>query len=591
MLSKFNVDKENVTTIFMKTHLLLLFLTPLVLYSHVYGQSACDFFSVQVEALSPVARYDTLSGSFMFCAETAGEEQFRAMVAYDSDTIDLDASSLIYTWVHAGETYATRQVSFILDGPGAYPFSLKVEDPLLGCSLTLYKVALVATVPTFNGTMPSLDVVCAKDAITLRGEANPVTWTGFPTAVEGTVPLDGDQAGPYETSLEFDVFGEEQLVDTVMDLDRICVHIDHVDFGQVRFELECPDGATIVLKDFGMGGANLGEPVIWDNFTPGRGYHYCFTPAPLFGTMEQTSPEFHAYSDQAGNYYFNAAFMPPGSYTPDESLQRLIGCPMNGRWTLRVFDNSMGGNGYMHGWSLFFDESYYPDSLIFTPEIVREQWYNERGPVSGNPAQVTENEEGEYTYRFEVEDNFGCVYDTIVAVKVLPLPEAEIISDLEMPVCEGDSTYLRVRPVAGSDFDWVYQWMIGASDMPDRVFDTIMVKEPATYTVMIIDTLTRCQDEFSFNFDDQNCELVIPNVFTPNADGLNDLFEIENLEHYPMAQIVIFNRWGKRVFEHPDYYNNWWDGQGHPDGVYFYVLKYERMGKVRYAEGSVTIIR
>ena len=591
MLSQFIENKGNVTINCMKIYLTLLLLASLMLPAHVHGQTACDFFSVQVEAMSATARYDTLNRSFLFCPETVGEESFRAVVSYDSDTIDLDVSSLIYTWVHAGETTDTPQASFLLDGPGAYPFSLEVEDPVLGCSLTVYRMAKVGTAPNFNGTMPSLDVVCARDAITLRGEANPVTWTGFPTAAEGTVPLDGDQSAPYETSLEFDVFGEGLLVDSVMDIDRICVSIDHVNFGQVRFELECPDGAIIVLKDFSMGGANLGEPVIWDDLTPGKGYQYCFSPSPLFGTMEQTSPDFHAYTDQAGNYYFNAAFMPAGSYTPDESLQILNGCPMNGRWTLRVYDNSVAGNGYVHGWSLFFHESYYPDSLIFTPEIVRKQWYRENNPVSGNPALVTENEEGEYTYRFEVEDNFGCMYDTIVAVRVLPLPEAEIYSDLEMPVCEGDSTYLWVRPVVGSDFDWVYQWMIGGSDLPNRVFDTIMVKEPATYTVLILDTLTMCQDEFSFNFDDQNCELMIPNVFTPNADGLNDLFEIENLEHYPMAQIVIFNRWGNRVFEHSDYYNNWWDGQGAPDGVYFYVLRYERMGKVRFAEGSVTIIR
>lgn len=555
------------------------------------AQPACEFFSVHVEALSASASRDTLTGAFLFCPQTVGNESFRAVADYDSDTIDFDPAALIYTWYFDGAYVDSPQATFAFDGPGAYPFHITVEDPLHACTTTLHLVAKVGTVPLFDGTLTSVAEVCAKEDVTLRGEVNPVTWTGFQTSVVETVAIPEGGVDMYESFLEFDVFGEDVRIDSVLDLDRICLTMDHVDFGQVKVELECPDGARIILKDYGDGGANLGEPVIWDDFTPGRGYQYCFSPLPLYGTMQQTSPEFHAYSDNAGNYYFNASFLPAGSYTPEENLQTLIGCPLNGKWSLRVTDNKQGENGFMHGWSLFFHESFYPDSLIFTPEIVREQWYRNNSPISGNPAIVSEDKEGEYTYRFEAEDNFGCTYDTIVTITVLPLPEAEITSDLEMPVCEGDSTYLRVLPVTGTDFDWVYQWMLGGSDLPSRIFDTIMVKEPATYSVMILDTLSGCREIFDFDFDAQNCELVIPNVFTPNADGINDMFEIEKLEHYPMAQMVVFNRWGRKIFEHPDYYNNWWDGQGNPDGVYFYVLKYERMGKVRYAEGSVTIIR
>lgn len=555
------------------------------------AQSACDFFTVQVEAFSGSARFDTISAAFLFCPEGVGEESFRANASYSSDTIDFNPSELLYTWYYDGNTYHGQQFTLSLDDPGAYPFRLLVEDPINGCELSLLLGARVGTIPTFDGTEVSEEEVCAREFFTLRGLANPLTWTGFQSAVVETALIPEEAIDPYESYLEFDIFGEDMLIDTVFDLDRICLSLDHVEFGQVRIELECPDGAVVLLKDYSDGGANLGEPVIWDSTTPGKGYQYCFSPLPQYGTMQQTTPFFHAYSDNAGNYYFNAAYLPAGSYTPDQSLQVLNGCPMNGRWTIRVSDNLLGENGYIHSWSVFFQESYYPDSLIFTPEIVREQWYRENTAISGNPAQVSEEKEGEYTYRFEAEDNFGCRYDTIVSVRVLALPEAEIVSDLEMPVCEGDSTYLRVFPLTGTDFDWVYQWMLGATDLPGRIFDTIMVKEPATYAVMVMDTLTGCRNVFNFAFDDQNCELVIPNVFTPNADGINDVFEIENLEHYPMAQVVIFNRWGKKVFEHPDYYNNWWDGQGSPDGVYFYVLRYERMGRIRYAEGAVTIIR
>jgi gliding motility-associated-like protein len=120
-----------------------------------------------------------------------------------------------------------------------------------------------------------------------------------------------------------------------------------------------------------------------------------------------------------------------------------------------------------------------------------------------------------------------------------------------------------VVPVGGSSFDWIYQWQFGGQDIPGQDRDTITAKN-RVYSVVVTDTLTGCFDVFNIGFSIQNCDLVIPNVFTPNGDGINDFFEILNLEHYPMAQIVIYNRWGNKVFEHSDYYNNWWDGRNHP---------------------------
>jgi gliding motility-associated-like protein len=68
-------------------------------------------------------------------------------------------------------------------------------------------------------------------------------------------------------------------------------------------------------------------------------------------------------------------------------------------------------------------------------------------------------------------------------------------------------------------------------------------------------------------------DLFIPNVFTPNGDGSNDVFFIRNLPAEPsINQLIISNRWGKEVFVSENYQNNW-DGAGVADGLYFYRLK------------------
>jgi gliding motility-associated-like protein len=66
-------------------------------------------------------------------------------------------------------------------------------------------------------------------------------------------------------------------------------------------------------------------------------------------------------------------------------------------------------------------------------------------------------------------------------------------------------------------------------------------------------------------------ELFIPNVFTPNDDGFNDLFFIRNLPNDSDTQLVITNRYGKQVFGTTGYKNDW-DGDGLPDGVYYYNI-------------------
>jgi gliding motility-associated-like protein len=69
-------------------------------------------------------------------------------------------------------------------------------------------------------------------------------------------------------------------------------------------------------------------------------------------------------------------------------------------------------------------------------------------------------------------------------------------------------------------------------------------------------------------------ELIIPNIVTNNGDGVNDFFEIKNLE--PNSTLIIQNRWGDVVFSTENYLNNWkgTDQSGNEllEGVYFYQL-------------------
>jgi gliding motility-associated-like protein len=65
-------------------------------------------------------------------------------------------------------------------------------------------------------------------------------------------------------------------------------------------------------------------------------------------------------------------------------------------------------------------------------------------------------------------------------------------------------------------------------------------------------------------------DIYVPNVFTPNGDGVNDVFFIRNLPD-SNSELIINNRWGGEVYSTRDYQNNW-DGGEISDGVYYYRL-------------------
>ena len=89
-------------------------------------------------------------------------------------------------------------------------------------------------------------------------------------------------------------------------------------------------------------------------------------------------------------------------------------------------------------------------------------------------------------------------------------------------------------------------------------------------------------------------ELIIPSSFSPNDDGVNDVFEIVGIEQYPNCFIRIYDRWGEEVFQKIAYsYENAWDGKllGKVNpGVYFYVLEL-RDSEKQIKKGSITVLK
>jgi len=142
-----------------------------------------------------------------------------------------------------------------------------------------------------------------------------------------------------------------------------------------------------------------------------------------------------------------------------------------------------------------------------------------------------------------------------------------------------------------------YQWAINGNNISQSFDFSTVLNTPGIYTISLnaSDSLG-CYDIYQEVITVEECapQLFVPNAFTPNGDGVNDLFFAEYL-CVKSFEIVILNRWGNEVFKgtHQDK----WDGNSGseyyvPDGIYVYTINYtDLQGRNGVKTGTVTILR
>lgn len=103
---------------------------------------------------------------------------------------------------------------------------------------------------------------------------------------------------------------------------------------------------------------------------------------------------------------------------------------------------------------------------------------------------------------------------------------------------------------------------------------------------LVVSNSSGCADTAVATIEVQGEPIVIPNVFSPNGDGLNDRFVVANIQYYS-NDFAVYSRWGNKVYEARNYKNEW-SGADLPDGTYYYVLKLDDGPE---HAGHVTILR
>lgn len=155
----------------------------------------------------------------------------------------------------------------------------------------------------------------------------------------------------------------------------------------------------------------------------------------------------------------------------------------------------------------------------------------------------------------------GIYYETFLTTK-----GCDSLVTLQVVATRADTTYLEKTIEAGESY----------------FFNEINLIESGIYKDSLINS-NGCDSIVILNLNVKEAvnDIIIPEGFSPNGDGINDFFVIENLENYPNNHIWIFNRWGNKMFESNPYLNDWDGkapigelntGQAPPNGTYYYIL-------------------
>ncbi len=218
--------------------------------------------------------------------------------------------------------------------------------------------------------------------------------------------------------------------------------------------------------------------------------------------------------------------------------------------------------------------------------------------ISSTPIEITDLPPGENRIQFVSSDSCESPVSTI-QVEELELPEIRLIGPAEIDVCDPPTLYQLETNMPGD-----FQWYSNSSLQCDTCSSTevFSYQEGVIGVDFIAENDCAASDEIQIKLTGLDVQYFIPNVFSPNGDGVNDYFtlftgrgEVDQIE-----LMQIYDRWGNQLFErqnfNPSIESLGWDGsfRGRPMsiGVYAYQIIYKYCDGSRHRiHGSVTLVK
>ncbi len=369
------------------------------------GDMCQTFSTVITPSVSPTTELNQATGQYETFYDVCNGTQvsFTASTTFDNNhaQYDQDESTLVYTWgiINSANdtTHPTggQTLNYTFTESGGFMIICSAADTR-GClnrNINTRKVR-VSLRPTWPDVTFGPDSICPGTIVSMHGEPHIEPWTAIrPPIIAGATFLPDGNSTCYNTSLDFDIFADGATITSVNDIDRIYLNMEHSYLGDLSMVIQCPNGQMCLLHAYSSGtmsslhwtnhgGTNVSGSSGGSNthlghapdpgsssdcyYTAGEGYSYYFTPTSTtpFGSNGPQTQE--SYTDPCGNTETNYV-LNEGEYGTYENMSSLVGCPLNGTWTIYVCDHLSADNGWIFEWGLYFNESLYPnDTWSFT---------------------------------------------------------------------------------------------------------------------------------------------------------------------------------------------------------------------------------
>ncbi len=226
------------------------------------------------------------------------------------------------------------------------------------------------------------------------------------------------------------------------------------------------------------------------------------------------------------------------------------------------------------------------------PNIVKWNWNLGDGNTSTQQNPTHTYSAGIFDIKLQVESQAGCKGEFSVPKLINAYPMPTVWFDPQPTVTTIDDPIIDFLNQSKNGNSWM--WNFGE---PNSSSNTSTFQDPShtylkegVYEVWLIaETDKGCVDSIMRTVRIIIDEIEVPNIITPNGDGINDYFKIKNIEKLESSTLRIYNRWGKKIFEASPY-NNDWNGNGAADGVYYFELDYSTYFREDKMSGTLTII-
>ena len=204
---------------------------------------------------------------------------------------------------------------------------------------------------------------------------------------------------------------------------------------------------------------------------------------------------------------------------------------------------------------------------------------------------------GDYPFYITFTDN-GCPLpgtQTITYI-IRVLPPLSIVANPHLSTIKYGSQVQLDAP-NNTLYRLIYRWepFEGAVDNPNISNPIVHPIYTTKYTVYVKNQYGCKAQDTALVYVDPTAHDLMPTSFTPNNDGLNDVFRAVNLRYEKMIEFTIYNRWGKLLFQTSDKNTGWdgtFNGAAQQTDVYYYHILFEKPdGKLMDIKGDVTLIR